>query len=156
MLRTLFQTDIEQLLRIENSVHVTPWSEDTFKICFQSGYVGWVVEMKKKVISFIMISTYKEECHILNLCVDREFQHQGWGSKLLKHALTHAKRHGIDIAYLEVRRSNSRAISLYKKMQFHLVGERKGYYPTVSGSEDALVFAISLREFPRFSAGNPG
>lgn len=144
MMRTLFQTDIAQLLRIENSVHVTPWSEDTFKTCFQAGYIGWAVEKDKKVIGFIIISQTAEECHILNLCVDREFQHQGWGSKLLEHALAHAKKHGINIAYLEVRRSNSRAISLYKKMRFHPVGERKGYYPTVGGHEDALIFAISL------------
>lgn len=102
------------------------------------------MEIDKKIIGFIIISLTIEECHILNLCVDREFQHQGWGRKLLEHALNHARKHGIGIAYLEVRRSNSRAISLYKKMKFHLVGERKGYYPTVAGNEDALIFAMSL------------
>jgi ribosomal-protein-alanine N-acetyltransferase len=45
-----------------------------------------------------------------------------------------------------VRRSNSHAISLYQKMNFHLVGERKEYYPTLSGYEDALVFAKRLVE----------
>lgn len=144
MMRTLFQSDIHQLLRIEQSVHIAPWSEETFKVCFQSGYVGWVVEIDKKIRGFIIISQKVEECHILNVCVDRDFQRQGWGRKLLEHVLSHARQHGISIAYLEVRRSNSRAISLYKNLHFHLVGERKGYYPTVAGNEDALIFAISL------------
>jgi len=146
MLRTLFQSDLDQLLVIEKIVHVTPWVEATFKACFQSGYIGWVVEINKKIIGFIIISQTIEECHVLNVGVLHEYQHQGFGRKLLEHALSHAKQHGIGMAYLEVRRSNSRAISLYKQMQFHQVGERKGYYPTVSGNEDALIFAKSLHE----------
>lgn len=145
MLRTLFNSDLPQLLMIEKSVHVSPWSEDTFKSCFQAGYMGWVIEQDKKVIAFIMISLTPDECHILNICVARVHQHQGYGKQLLVHALTHAKSHGVAIAYLEVRRSNERAIALYKKNQFHLVGERKNYYPTVGEEkEDALVFAMSL------------
>jgi ribosomal-protein-alanine N-acetyltransferase len=146
MLRTLFQSDIDQLLRIEKSVHIAPWGTETFKACFQAGYVGWLIELDKKVIGFIVISLTTEECHILNICVVRDYQHQGWGRKMLEHALDHARQHNINIAYLEVRRSNSRAISLYKKMKFQLIGERKGYYPTVTGHEDALIFAMSLHE----------
>lgn len=144
MLRTLFKSDIERLLVIENAVHVAPWTEDTFKACFQAGYLGWGVELNKKIIGFIMASMNAEECHILNLCVANEQQRQGFGEKLLEHALQYAKQQGISVAYLEVRKSNSRAISLYKKFHFHLVGERKNYYPTVAGKEDALVFGRAL------------
>lgn len=144
MLRTLFKSDIERLLVIENAVHVAPWTEDTFKVCFQAGYLGWAIELDKKIIGFIITSMNTEECHILNLCVANEYQRQGHGEKLLEHTLQYAKQQGIGVVYLEVRRSNSRAISLYKKFHFHLVGERKDYYPTVVGKEDALVFGRSL------------
>lgn len=146
MLRALFRSDLQNVLSIEKSVHVLPWTEETFNTCFQSGYLGWVAELDKKIIGFVIISLTKTECHILNLCVSHAYQHQGFGRKLLKFALTYAKEKGMGIAYLEVRRSNSRAISLYQKMQFHLVGERKGYYPMLSGNEDALVFAKSLHD----------
>ncbi|MBX3709047.1 MAG: ribosomal protein S18-alanine N-acetyltransferase [Gammaproteobacteria bacterium] len=145
MLRTLFQSDLSQLLVIEKSVHITPWTEETFKSCFQAGYIGWVVEMNKQISGFIIVALTMKECHILNLCVAHHCQHQGWGGKLLERALSHARQHGVNIAYLEVRRSNERAISLYKKMKFHLIGERKEYYPTVAGNEDALIFAINLQ-----------
>lgn len=144
--RSLFRADIPQVLLIEKSVHVVSWTEETFTTCFDAGYLGWVIEIDKKIVAFIVISLTSEDCHILNVCVARDHQHQGYGRHLLTHALNHAKQRGITIAYLEVRRSNSRAISLYRKMQFHLVGERKDYYPTVAGKEDALIFAISLHD----------
>lgn len=146
MLRNLFKSDLKQVLAIEESVHVVPWTEDTFKICFQSGYIGWVLEINKNIIGFIIISLRAEECHILNLCVARSYQRQGYGKKLLLHVLQHAKQAHANIAYLEVRRSNQSAIALYKKIKFHLVGERKNYYTTISGSEDALIFARTLEE----------
>ena len=143
MQRKLFKSDLAQLLAIEQAVHVTPWTEETFKTCFQAGYVGWVIEVDKKIIGFVIISL-AEECHVLNLCVARQYQHQGWGRKLLEIALTQAKQQGVHIAYLEVRDSNSHAISLYRSMGFQVVGGRKNYYATVAGHEDALVFAKTL------------
>lgn len=144
MLRTLYKSDLDQVLVIENAVHVVPWTVDTFKTCFASGYFGWVAELDKKIIGFIIVSLTPDECHVLNLCVARDMQRLGWGRKLLQHALDHAKSNHIGIAYLEVRRSNTRAISLYQEMQFYQVGERKNYYPTIAGTEDALVYAKSL------------
>jgi [ribosomal protein S18]-alanine N-acetyltransferase len=147
MLRSLYKSDLSEILNIEKSVHVVPWTEDTFKVCFQTGYVGWVVEVDKRIIGFIIISLTREECHILNVGVGHDFQHQGYGFKLVRHVLLHAKSNGIGIAYLEVRRSNTRAITLYRRMGFHFVGERKEYYPSIGGNEDALIFAISLNDY---------
>ena len=144
MLRVMHKNDIDQLLVIEEAVHIVPWNRDTFLTCFQAGYTGWVVELEKRIIGFIVVSAQLQECHILNVCVARDHQHQGWGRKLMQQVLTEAKQNNIGIAYLEVRRSNTPAISLYKTLQFQLIGERKDYYPTVAGHEDALIFARSL------------
>jgi ribosomal-protein-alanine N-acetyltransferase len=146
MIRTLYQADLSKILVIEQAVHIAPWTEETFKACFQAGYLGWAAEVEGTLVGFIIVSTNRDECHILNIGIALNYQHQGWGRKLLAHALNHAKQLGIGITYLEVRRSNSRAISLYKKMEFILIGERKDYYPTVAGHEDALIFARSLRD----------
>lgn len=146
MLRSLTKSDLAQLLTIEQSVHVVPWTEETFKICFESGYLGWAVEIDTTIAGFIIVSQQADECHILNVCVARPHQHQGLGTKLMERALSHARQRGVGLAYLEVRKSNSHAIAMYKKMKFHLIGERKDYYPTVNGQEDALIFAKNLRE----------
>jgi len=146
MLRPLFKTDLAQLLVIEEAAHTVPWGEETFKICFQSGYAGWAIEQDKIIQGFVIVSLRAEECHILNLCVAREYQQQGLGKRLLQYALNHAKQSGALVAYLEVRRSNARAITLYKKERFLLIGTRKDYYPSPTGSEDALIFARSLQD----------
>lgn len=146
MLRNCVKSDLNALLEIEQAVHAIPWTEDTFKICFQSSYTGWVIEREGKVIGFIIVSLTPQECHVLNLCIARPHQNQGWGKKLLAHTFTQAKMQGVGLVYLEVRKSNQRAISLYRKMKFHLVGERKNYYPSQEGFEDAFIFAISLHE----------
>jgi len=145
MLRTFTQSDIGPVLAIEEKVHIAPWNEETFKTCFQQGYKGWVLEVENKIVGFIIVSITYDECHILNICVNHEYQRQGYGKLLMEHMQDHAKTAGIAVIYLEVRRSNSRAIRLYEKMNFHLIGERKNYYPTVSGHEDALILAKKIR-----------
>lgn len=146
MMRTLHKADLQQILAIEKSVHEVPWTEDTFQTCFQSAFIGWVIEIDKRIIGFLILSLRPEDCHVLNICIAHEYQHKGYGKQLLEQALKYAKEKGAGIAYLEVRRSNSTAISLYRKLKFHLIGERKAYYPTLSGHEDALIFAKSLHE----------
>src|SRR3990167_6265398 len=145
ILRSLFKADIEQVLAIEGAVHIAPWTREAFAICFEPGYLGWVIEKNRKIVGFIIISLRADECHVLNLCVSHTHQRQGAGRQLIEYALDYAGQRGATIVYLEVRRSNMRAISLYKKLRFLEVGERKGYYPSGEGREDALVLAKSLR-----------
>lgn len=144
MLRSLYKSDLSRLVAIENAVHVAPWAEETFKSCLQAHCVGWVVEVEQKVMAFVLITFSMDECHILNICVDHPYQHQGYGRQLLTQVLTYAKSKKLNLVYLEVRQSNTRAIQLYQKMGFELIGERKGYYPTVAGREDALILAKVL------------
>lgn len=145
MLRAMTLSDISQLLAIETATQMAPWTEEVFKKCFQAASRGWVIEQAEgKVSGFILVLIQVNECHVLNLAVAPSQQRQGHGSRLLSHALTVAKRQGAEIAYLEVRCSNEHAIALYKKMNFKKIGERKNYYSTGEGYENAWVFAKIL------------
>lgn len=146
MFRCMVRADIPQMHAIEQSVQGAPWDEATFKACFDLGYPGWVIEYKGRVIGYLILSLQSAECHVLNICVARQFQRQGLGRELMQLALDVAKGCDADMVYLEVRRSNSRAISLYRKLNFKVIGERKDYYNTVNGHEDALVLAITMHE----------
>lgn len=146
MLRKMVRDDVPVMLAIEQAAQGAPWTEETFKICFEQHFEGWVLEVEQQTAGYIVLGMQVDECHILNLCVARPFQRQGHGRKLLEFGMREAKKRGIAIAYLEVRRSNSRAIALYTKLQFRMIGERRDYYQTVNGPEDALVFAVSLKE----------
>ena len=144
-MRKITEADLPQLVAIENLTQFTPWSEEIFKQCLTIGYDCWCIEEDHILLGFIMMSsTLTGEGHILNLCVTPTFQRKGHGRKLLAYALSEAKQKGMGIIYLEVRRSNHRAIKLYHKMGFTQISERKDYYPTAQGREDALVFAKDL------------
>ena len=60
---------------------------------------------------------------------------------LIKDMLEECKKQGIDRLFLEVRASNSPAISLYEKFSFRQFSVRKKYY---DGEEDALLYAVLL------------
>ena len=143
MLRLFNANDLPDLVKIESSTQLAPWSQDIFERCFDAGSSSWVVELEGRVIGFIVILFQLGEAHVLNLCIDPVFQHQGWGFKLLTFALADIKQAGAALVYLEVRRSNHPAIGLYKKLGFKQIGERKEYY-TLPKPEDALVFALDF------------
>ncbi len=143
-MRDLCDEDIPQLLVLEEKTQSSPWTEEAFRRCRQANYPGWVLEKDSKLLGFVMISLSAGECHILNLCVDPVFQGKKLGRKLMIAALIWAKQQGAMIVYLEVRRSNIRAIKLYQKMHFSEIGIRKNYYPKEEGGEDALVLARDI------------
>jgi ribosomal-protein-alanine N-acetyltransferase len=144
-LRTFSFLDFPQLLEIEKLTQFAPWTLEVFLRCQEAGYEGWVIEQDSTILGFIVTSLHVGENHILNLCVHPDFQRQGIGRQLVEYVLTRAQNNQADISFLEVRRSNVPAISLYEKLGFIQIGERKGYYPSVHGREDALVFAKDLR-----------
>ncbi|HSW70998.1 MAG TPA: GNAT family N-acetyltransferase, partial [Gammaproteobacteria bacterium] len=90
------------------------------------------------------------ESHLLNVAVHPNFQHQGFGSQLLQHALVAARLVGALVIYLEVRESNKHAIALYQKMGFLHVGTRENYYPAFNGRENGLIYARKLSESEPF------
>ncbi|HSW70164.1 MAG TPA: ribosomal protein S18-alanine N-acetyltransferase [Gammaproteobacteria bacterium] len=144
-MRKAAESDIPRLLAIEHATQISPWSEDIFQRCLSSGCDCWVVEEAGQIIAFIMLSSsITQESHILNLCVDPNYQRKGYAENLLKFAISKAKSQAMGIAYLEVRRSNHKAINLYHKLGFVQIGERKNYYPAEKGKEDALIFARDL------------
>ncbi|MDR3492730.1 MAG: ribosomal protein S18-alanine N-acetyltransferase [Gammaproteobacteria bacterium] len=143
-LREICDADLPDLLILEEKTQKAPWSEEAFRRCRIAEYPGWVLEKDEKILGFVMISLSVNECHLLNLCVDPAYQGKKLGQKLLVTALKWAKQKGAYIVYLEVRRSNFKAIKLYLKMHFSEIGVRKNYYPKEDGGEDALVLARDI------------
>lgn len=64
---------------------------------------------------------------------------QGVGRYLLNEILNVLDLSGIKAVFLEVRRSNLAAITLYERAGFATIGMRNDYYETAEGREDALL-----------------
>lgn len=87
------------------------------------------------VIGYIGLWIVIDDAQITTFCIDRAYQGQGYGDKLISHCIHYASMRCIRIS-LEVRESNHSAIRLYRKHGFVDGGVRKAYY---GDGENALV-----------------
>lgn len=100
------------------------------------------------VIGVACLWAILEEAHVTLLAVDPPYQQQGLGQLLLYALLVSAWQRGLEWATLEVRVSNQAAISLYQKVGFQSVGERRNYYQDTG--ENALILWRKGLQHPEF------
>jgi [ribosomal protein S18]-alanine N-acetyltransferase len=143
-IRAMAEPDVPEVVAIEVSSYRFPWSEGIFRDCLKVGYVCRVALQFDVVAGYGIVSTGAGEAHILNLCVRPELRCRGIGTLLLEDLLQRAAA-AVDMAYLEVRPSNTAAIRLYQAFEFEHIGTRRGYYQAPDGREDAAVFKLALR-----------
>jgi [ribosomal protein S18]-alanine N-acetyltransferase len=129
-----------EVLIIEQSAHLLPWSEATLKSCFSADYENfgyWSVNAE--LLAFALVQRVSDCWTVMNIATKPAAQRQGIGKQLV-HAIQHRAAHQQADIVLEVRSSNTAAQRLYASCGFVLVGCRKGYYPSSSTArEDALV-----------------
>ena len=147
IIRKMKESDIPAVSRIEKLSHFQPWSENVLTDCYHSDYLCFVAEengYQKQLMGYIILSQVLEEAHLLNLCVSLHYQGFGLGRELTARGIKEVAIRGACKIFLEVRRSNLRAISLYESFGFSEIGIRTNYYHGSSISEDAVVMALLL------------
>lgn len=144
------ERDLREVLVVERSAYSFPWSERVFQDCLRVGYSCWLARAcgddGRGLRGFAVMSIGAGEAHVLNLCVDADWHRRGVGQRLLTHLRLVARNHQVSRMLLEVRPSNGGAIALYERAGFARIGERRGYYPSDSGREDAIVMALDVDE----------
>ncbi len=139
--RTMHYADLKRVVEIEQSAYSHPWTIGIFRDCIRVGYNSWVYELDGNIMGYGIIMLAPGEAHILNICVDPEYQGKGLGRQILRHLVHHCQLTDIDMVILEVRSSNEIASALYRSEGFHELGVRKNYYPADDGREDAIIYA---------------
>lgn len=142
-LREMTQTDISQIMQLEHRAHSHPWRISSFEDCLKGRQKCWLAEAQNQLAGYVVFTHGGGDAELLNLAVAPECQRKGIGQLLLNHAVDLVKDKA-DMLFLEVRVSNSKAIALYSREGFFEVGNRKNYYPTTTGYEDALLMARQL------------
>lgn len=138
------QRDLDGVAALEASLQVFPWSRGNFADSLEAGHSVWVLRIGGELVGFSVVMSVLDEAHLLNIGVAKRFQGQGYGARLLRHAMECARLGGAAKLFLEVRPSNEQAVSLYRHFGFRQIGLRKGYYPAIAGREDALIFDREL------------
>jgi len=138
-IRSMQESDLKDVVRIEHASYAFPWTEAIFRDCLRVNYVCRVVEVGAVAVGYGIISVGAGEGHVLNLCISSSYRCRGIGRRLLMHLLQVASHHGAQDVLLETRPSNAAALSLYRSLGFSQIGVRRDYYQAVGGREDAIV-----------------
>lgn len=138
------ERDLDAVAALEASLQVFPWSRGNFTDSMAVGHSVWVLRIGGDLVGFSVVMSVLDEAHLLNIGVCKRYQGQGYGARLLRHAMENARLNHASKLFLEVRPSNERAVELYRHFGFRQIGLRKGYYPATIGREDALIFDKEL------------
>ena len=144
LVRRLTDQDLDRVMEIELTAYPYPWTRGIFKDCIRVGYECWGLQAGSRLVAYCVQTHAAGECHLLNLCVDPEWQRKGLGSTLLDHSIRLARLQNCSSMYLEVRPSNPAGYRLYEKNGFAVIGMRPDYYTSEGGREDAIVMKLEL------------
>ncbi len=128
LIRKATDADISEIMEIEKSSFPDPWSESAFRVNLINENIFSVVCLDGRVVGYAIISVIPPEGELYNIAVASELQGKGVSEQLFNETQSQAYERGVRTIYLEVRESNLRARSFYKKLGFSEIGIRKKYY----------------------------
>ncbi len=130
------------------------WTEDGYRREIESDVsdlfaMTCATQAKAPLLALGCVWSILEEGHITLLAVHPDYRKQGLGQAMLVALMGAARRRELEWVTLEVRKTNERAIVLYKKFAFAEVGIRKRYY--TNPEEDALILWCKGLRQPEFN-----
>lgn len=138
--------DLEEVLKIEKEVELSPWSRESFlfELLHNKNALYLAARSTKgELTGFAGAWIFKDEAHISTISVGKSFRGLGLGSLLLYRLIEVCKKRGCYWITLEVWEKNKPAIALYKKFGFVRAGYRKNYYDLNRNA--IIMWAGSLR-----------
>ena len=138
--RSMQTNDLQDLLVIEQLNSFSPWTSSQFTEA--QNYI-YVLLCENVVIGFVALTQSYDQAELQNFSIHQDYQNLGYGKRLLDFAFQHLSR-DVKQIFLEVRVSNFTAISLYHNLGFEEIGNRRDYYQTEFGREDALIMTVDI------------
>ena len=152
--------DLDAVLEIESISHLHPWTRGNFSDSLAAGHWAYCIRpqldqaIKGSYLDPSILWAYcilfpaVDELHLLNITVSPKLRKLGLGSRMMAAIEGVSAQQNIPRIILEVRPSNTAAVSLYQKLGYGQIGIRKNYYPAdpqLGSREDALVMAKSIK-----------
>lgn len=127
--RPMKPEDLGGIIEIEKTCFTADaWSEDDFIYRMNASdwhFINLTLEDEGRVEAYITATVVADEMNIDSVAVAPDYRRKGYASALIDLAIKEAKA---AVVMLEVRESNTAAISLYQSLGFEKVGLRKNYY----------------------------
>lgn len=137
------ETDVAAVVAIDgSSPGSSAWDDGQLRGELDRSWAHlWVVRLEQTPVAFLATWHVADELHVLNIATADAHRRRGHARALLRVALGFAVERKVRLVLLEVRRSNSAAIDLYRTFGFVAMGLRERYY---GNSEDAVEMLLRL------------
>ena len=142
--RRLVPSDVDRVGENEREGFRHPGSRDLIARELEHAWSTTLIATAagEEILGFIVFWLVHDELHVLNIATALEARRGGVGRALMIEAHEAARGRGARLATLEVRRSNTPAIELYRSLGYRQVGVRPNYY--ADEGEDAIVMDLDL------------
>ncbi|MFQ5627537.1 MAG: ribosomal protein S18-alanine N-acetyltransferase [bacterium] len=148
-IRAMADADIHDVVEIEKRGQSAPWSEKQFydEVKLISVSTPMVAVIEKQIVGFAVPWYVGDEIDLTNIGVDPKFRRQGVATKLLQRIVQKGEQGKFHRIHLEVRKSNTGAISFYQKFGFRETGIRQQYYPDTREDAVLMVCDPDIRKY---------
>ena len=132
------EAHVAQIAQLERRCFSDPWSENSIRSELTGRLSLWVVALDGDTVAgYIGSQSVLGESDMMNVAVAPEYRRRGIAQALILELIRRLSQQGNRSLMLEVRASNTPAITLYHKLGFAQVGRRPNYYR--NPKEDALI-----------------
>ena len=136
---------IPAVAEIERVCFSVPWTAQGLREELDNPQAHFLVAADGgTVVGYIGVQEICGEGYVTNVAVLPPYRRAGIGRALLCAALDGARERECAFLSLEVRVSNTPAISLYTSLGFTAAGRRKNFYR--DPAEDAVIYTLFLKE----------
>jgi len=145
-IRRMQEDDLPSVRAIEALSFSNPWSDNTFRGEIQNTSISFPLVVIRRpgdeVVAYIVFWHIRTDVQVNNIAVHPGCRGLGLGEALMRFAIAKVREAGAAFMTLEVRSSNTPAVTLYRKLGFEALGTRKNYY--TKPDEDAFVMGFVL------------
>lgn len=132
------EAHVAQIAQLEKRCFSDPWSENSIRSELTGRLSLWAVALDGDTVAgYIGSQSVLGESDMMNVAVAPEYRRRGIAQALILELIRRLSQQGNRSLMLEVRASNTPAITLYHKLGFAQVGRRPNYYR--NPKEDALI-----------------
>jgi ribosomal-protein-alanine N-acetyltransferase len=121
------EQDSEWIAAIQSEANLPLWKPNS---------TSWVLEKK----AFAIWQAASDECELLSIAVKPAERGKGLAKTLMEYCHSELAKLGIKKFFLEARESNIAAISLYEKLGYKKIADRKKYY---ANGEAAVIMVLN-------------
>lgn len=125
---------VADVWEIEKACFSNPWSREDIQAQVNCDTSCFLVAIEQgKAVGYMGLQIFSGEGYVTNIAVLPQYRGRGIACALMQKQL----ENDMSFITLEVRESNSVAISLYLKFGFEIIGKRPRFY--TNPDEDALI-----------------